>query len=140
MAESGSLEYMRVLRQRLSENKCVWIYGENPKPGRKPVSASLFGREYLIPTGAPSLAYSTGAALITTHVRRLSPGKYLMVFDEPVESNADASKIDWVTGAVHKFAESLESEIRAHPSDWGWWEGAWISEQLAAGKVPGGTG
>jgi lauroyl/myristoyl acyltransferase len=130
MAESGSLEYMRVLRQRLSENKCIWIYGENPNPGRKPVSASLFGREYLIPTGAPSLAYSTGAALIPTHVQRLSSGQYRIIFDKPIERDAHTKKNDWVNGAGHQFAARLEREIRDHPADWGWWEGSWILEQL----------
>lgn len=133
MAESGSLEYMRVLRQHLSENKCIWIYGENPDPGRKPVSASLFGREYLIPTGAPSLAYSTGAALIPTHVTRLDSGHYRIMFDEPIESHPDASKNEWVTFAVHQFASRLEREIRTHPADWGWWEGSWVAENIASG-------
>jgi lauroyl/myristoyl acyltransferase len=129
MPASGSLHYMRKLKQRLTENKCVWIYGENA-PGRKPVSASLFGREYLLPTGAPSLAYSTGASLITVHVEKIGPAKYRMLFEKPYPRDQGIKKDVWVSNAVENFASQLEDQIRRHPSDWGGWESEWVAAQL----------
>jgi lauroyl/myristoyl acyltransferase len=134
MPASGSLAYMRVLKTRLSENRCVWIYGENA-PGRKPVSAPFLGRTREFPTGAPALAFSTGASLITTHVERVSQGHYRLLFDDPFAEDRNTGKSEWVERAVHRYAERLESEIRRHPTDWNGWEGPWAQKVLAAKRT-----
>ena len=43
--------YLRVLKQRLAENRVVWLYGESP-PGRASVEAPLFGHARPVPDGS----------------------------------------------------------------------------------------
>lgn len=130
MGEGGAMEYLRVLKRRLTENRCVWIYGENA-PGRRPVAATLFGRERLYPTGAPSLAFSAGAPLLVVHVERLCRAGYRILIEEAFVGERSAGKRAWVESAVHHFSTRLESEIRRHPADWDW---------LAAARAGGDGG
>ena len=78
-----SLGYMRTLLARLGQNRCVSIGGE--RPSRQSVQATLFNRSFEFASGAPALAWRTGAVLFTTYTIRESAYQYRVIIEEPIQ-------------------------------------------------------
>ncbi|HSM02579.1 MAG TPA: hypothetical protein VK960_09110 [Acidimicrobiia bacterium] len=115
---SGSLTYLRLLLDRLRANEVVSIMAEFP--GRAAMSTKVFDREIEFATGAPSLARSSGAALLTMYARHLAYDHYQIVIEEPITirgKTRDAQLAD----AVNAFGDRLERAVRAHPASWMGW-------------------
>ena len=116
-----SLGYMTRLIELLEANAVVAMRGD--LPGRQPVPATLFGEPFPLATGGPSLAWRTGAALLTAYTVRDAPLRYRLIVDEPVEVDRGRPRRAAVTSAVHEFAARLEERVRRHPSNWMGWYG-----------------
>lgn len=122
----GAPRYLQVLKKRLAENACVSIFGEHR--GRQNVEVSVLGRKLAWAMGAPSLAWSTRAVLLTVHPHRIGPAAYRICVDEPIAVDYDAPRKDAATAAVQEFARRLERLVAAHPADWQ----GWFYPELAA--------
>jgi KDO2-lipid IV(A) lauroyltransferase len=121
--EDGKLfGYMKVLIRRLEdENALVAIRGE--LRSRQRVPATLFGDRTMFANGAPSLAWLTGATLLTVYAVRDGPFRFRAVIDPPIDVDRERPRRDAAAAAVQEFAARLEERIRAHPSEWmGWYD------------------
>ncbi len=116
----GSLGYMRVLVQRLEENRCVWISGER-RSARQNVAADLLGGEALFAPGAPGLAWKLGSALLPVHVVRTAPMQYRAIIDEPICPDRSGDKDAFIADAVRQFAVRVGRRIRERPAGWSWY-------------------
>ena len=116
---SGSMEYLRLLKQRLSNNGCVSIMGEHA--GRQNVSVPFLLKEERFATGPANLARSTGASLLTIHSFRLGPGHYRVVVEPPIETPWEEGRSQGFRTAIEEFARRLEAHVREHPADWEGW-------------------
>ncbi len=115
----GAPGYLRTLKRRLADNRCVSIQGEHR--GRRNIAAACLGAREEFATGAPHLAWSTGAALLTLHSRQTGPGGYTVVIDPPIDVASPGRRADAIASAVEQFAVRLERHILADAADWERW-------------------
>jgi lauroyl/myristoyl acyltransferase len=114
----GSLDYLRVLMARLRANGIVSIMGEFP--GRAGVTTTVRGVEMEFATGAPSLARTAGAELLTMYSHRLAYDRYRVIIEEPISATGPG-RAGGNEAAVAEFATRLERAITAHPESWMRW-------------------
>ena len=122
----GSLNYLRTLKQRLRDNGCVSIMGEHK--GIQNVGVPFLSEQREFATGAPNLARSTGAALLTVYSHRIAPFHYRVVIEPPIAVDCFTGRAEYIKGAIEQFAQRLTHQIRMHPEDW---EG-WSAPEIAA--------
>ena len=117
---NGSMRYLRTLKDKLVSGGCVWIAGERPAR-LKNIPVPFLGRRKAFATGAPSLAWSTGAALLPVYTIRKGTFDYETVVGLPIAPRTEASlKAVYVKAAVTEFAAILEQKILAYPANWTW--------------------
>jgi len=78
------------------------------------VNVEFFGRTYNFPAGPGVLAQRTGALIVCGYCERVSPGKFRMVMEKPLDP-ADFATVAEVNQAV---ASRVEEHIRAHLDQW----------------------
>ena len=111
---------MRCLEQALATNHCVTFRGDqSATPG---VAATLFDEPISLAPGAPSLAWKTGATLLTIGLYRKDFDRYGLRVDPPIEVDQAADRKIAVRRAASMFAERLQERVVAHPEDWHGWE------------------
>lgn len=114
-----SLGYLKTLRERLGQNATVSIYAEHT--GRQNVSASVLTTELEFAVGAPSLAWTHDAALLTVSAHREGPFQYRIVIADEIPVDRSISRKDFAAQAVRELARRLEQLIVRYPSDWQGW-------------------
>lgn len=126
-----SLGYLRTIKARLEANRNVWIAGERVAP-RGNVNVRLLGREVRLATGAASLAFSVGSALLPVDIVRERSFRYRLRIDRPIAPPA-GDKDEFVAAAVTEFAARVERRILEHPADW-MWEAHVVGQLLRTAK------
>jgi hypothetical protein len=115
---------MRILLRRLREdNAVVSIIGENR--GTKDITTPFFDGRAHFATGAPSLAWKAGSALLPVYTVREGTGRYRIVIDEPIEVDRDLDRNTYVEKAVGEFSERMQGAIARHPGSWAEWGKFW---------------
>ena len=104
----GSLRYLRVLKDQLNANKCISIVGEHR--GRTNVRTPFLDGTAEFATGAPALAWSEGAALLTAYTTRQRFFHYKLTI-ETISPDARPDKRAFVETAVEQFAERLQRTV-----------------------------
>jgi lauroyl/myristoyl acyltransferase len=114
--------YLTTLRERLAENRVITIVGDSPgTKALRSVSVPFLGAERSFPTGAPSLAYRTGAALFPVYALRTGPMTYRVHIAKQivVDDNIDIRAFE--DRAVETYADLLEELLSSHPQSWRGW-------------------
>ena len=120
MTKKGDFDYLRVLLDRLSQNRVVSIFGDSTV-GRQVVGAPVFGIPLRLPTGAPAIARRSGCALLTVYTEYSAPQRYRVVIDPPVTIDTEQSRSQIVNEAIKEFARRLETHIIESPASWRQW-------------------
>ena len=115
----GSTRYLQTLRERLGENACISIFAEHT--GRRNVTRRVLTAELDFAVGAPSLAWSEGAALLTVSAHREGPYQYRVAIGEEIPVDVSMPRKQYAEQAVTELARRLEQLIVQHPSDWQGW-------------------
>jgi KDO2-lipid IV(A) lauroyltransferase len=78
------------------------------------VEVEFFGRPYSFPAGPGVLAQRTGAQVICGYCERVSPGRFRIVIEKPLDPAAFAT-----TAALNQaVAATIEQHIRGHLDQW----------------------
>ncbi len=125
----GSPAYMRILRDRLNAGGTISIFAE--ARGRRVATTRVLGMDIAVATGAPSLARSTGAVLLTTHAVREGPQRYRAIIDRPIEVDPELPRAEFAQQAVHEFGRRLEKCLVERPDCWT----RWYDESTYGAKV-----
>ena len=115
----GSPRYLQTLKRRLSENACLSIFGEHA--GRQNVSSRILNTRLELAIGAPSLAWSEQAALLTVSAHREAPFVYRVEIGEEIPVDRSIPRKDFARQAAAEFARRLEERIVRYPWDWQGW-------------------
>jgi lauroyl/myristoyl acyltransferase len=115
-APSGAL---RRLQRVLARNGIVSIAVE--PWGSHAADVRVLGGRLRIATGAPSLAWKTGAKLMPVFVAREADGGFRVLVDEPLSIGRGQSKQDAQRIGVAEYASRLERILRAAPAEWRDW-------------------
>jgi lauroyl/myristoyl acyltransferase len=111
---------MRRLQNVLRRNGIVSISVYSR--GAYVVDAPFMAGRWRIATGAPSLAWKTGAQLLPVFaVRNSRNGSFVVTIDEPLPINQAGSKEEAQKHAVVSYLTRLEPYVVANPGQWlGW--------------------
>ncbi len=115
----GSLAYLKRLRHKIRSNACVSIFGEHD--GRSAVEANVLGMSRKFAVGAPSLAWSEGAALLLAYPLRTGPFRYKLAIEPEIPVDGEIERKRFASQAVSHFAARLEQLIIENPADWQGW-------------------
>jgi lauroyl/myristoyl acyltransferase len=75
-----------------------------------------------VATGAPSLAWKTGSRLLPVFVLRdYETEGFRLLIEEPLPTDPTRTKSDAQRAAVARYANLLESHVRAYPGQWRDW-------------------
>ena len=125
--------YMKTLVRKLRDNQCIWIAAERLR-ARQPVRMPVLGRPGLFPTGAPSMAASTGAALLPVEVSRTGEASYRVTVQPAVNPGSMADRKAWIREAIGDYAQRLEQRLLDDPVGWHW-ESPWVKALVAGGDT-----
>ena len=126
LGDRSATAAMRKMRARLAENGLVSI--SEGGDGARNVAARLFDGKIRLATGAPRLAYSSGAPLLPVFTVSTGPSVFTVDVGSPLAEGARAEAGDYVATAVGDYAARLEDYLRRVPEQWdGWYSVADVS-------------
>jgi len=121
---------MRHLLERLAANAVVSISVRDT--GSQPVIAPFLDGVLPIATGAPDLAFRSGAALIPIFSVIDERGEAVAIAEPPIDLPADGPRRVVVEQAVSTYAARLEPWVLQYPGQWY----GWFNLAQAAGQEP----
>lgn len=120
MRDRTSPGYFKQLGALLKTNHAVTVRGDLAAAG-SPVRAVCLGRECDFASGAPRLAFQSGAPLLTAYAERIAPFHYRVVIEEAVTADRTQKK-SFVSDAVAEYGRRLDAQLTGNSPDWeGWW-------------------
>ncbi|MEK7824332.1 MAG: lysophospholipid acyltransferase family protein [Candidatus Eisenbacteria bacterium] len=97
------------------------------------VRVDLFGREVSFPSGPGVLAQRTGALIICGYCERLSPGRFRIVMEPPL----DPAAFPDTASLIAAVARTSERHIREHLDQWCIFRPLWEAAPTAAAETAG---
>lgn len=121
IARGAEERAVRRLMQLLKSGEVVSVTA-GAWEGRSIAYAELFGSDYPLATGAPSMAYATKSALIAVAVYRcLQSGAFKVVLSPLTGMETCATRADGIAQALRSYGQHLEPIIRTCPGQWRGW-------------------
>jgi lauroyl/myristoyl acyltransferase len=118
--DSAPSTAMRRLQKALAQNRIISITVDSW--GAHAAEAPFLCGRIRVATGAPSLAWRTGARLIPVFVAREARTETFRIsIDEPIVINQSVSKSDAQQAAVATYVSRLESHVTSVPGQWRDW-------------------
>ena len=114
------LGYLLELRDELLRNGVVTIVGDLTS-ARHTETHKIGNTARPIPTGAPSLAHSTGASLHTCVAIRTAPFSYCLTIGPDLEVSGIESKPEARRWATAEFAAEVDRQLRSNTASSMWW-------------------
>lgn len=109
---------MRLLLKRLRDNGLVSVTVRDT--GLRPCIVPFLAGRLSVATGAPDLAYASGAALIPVFTVQDGEG-YVVTAEAPIPLSVDAPRRRAARAVAAAYAERLAAHVVAHPGQWlGW--------------------
>jgi KDO2-lipid IV(A) lauroyltransferase len=106
------------LKAALESGHVVALQADRPRPGRRSITVSLFGRETLFPAGPAVLARSSGARLLPVFCFRERHYSYRTVFRPPIDVPVTEDRDGDLERATRAIAREVEWAIRHRPHQW----------------------
>jgi lauroyl/myristoyl acyltransferase len=120
LSDSAPAGAMRRLHKVLLQNGVVSITVDSW--GAHAAEVPFFDGRLGVATGAPSLAWKTGARLLPVFVvRQLRSGTFRLLIDDPLPIERATSKSEAQQIAIARYASRLESHAAAFPGQWRDW-------------------
>ena len=108
---------IRPIVNHLRRNAAVAFTGDGMHAARF-VEVEFFGKPVPFPTGAISVAQSTGSPVVPLFISGHAPMDLRVEIEEPFGVGKDVDAPDGVNARVASYAKKLEARIRANPIAW----------------------
>jgi KDO2-lipid IV(A) lauroyltransferase len=129
-ASWSSLPVLRALRS----GRLVAMQGDRDF-GTNGVPATFFGERVIFPRGPFLVAMLTGAPILPTFIRYAADYSFESSVHPPIEVASGGDRERTLAVAVQQWASVLESEVRAHPTQWFTFYD-YFAEHRAGGDAP----
>ena len=117
---SRNLAYLKELRAAVHANSVVTMVGDTTR-ARHTETHRVGNLKLDIPTGPPSLAYSSGASLHTCVALREGPYRYRLLIGPDISEARAGRKPDARRAATTKFTSELEYHMKTSPGSSMFW-------------------
>lgn len=115
----GPVAAMRLLYRRLRDNGIVSISVHSA--AQTPLKVPFLNGTVTIATGAPDLAYATGAPVLPVFTVRDATGTFVVTVEPPLDIVEGASRRESSERVVRRYVERLAHYVVRHPGQWlGW--------------------
>ena len=117
----------RTILRTLRAGGVVGILGDQRARPPDAVVVPFFGRPAWTTTAIARFAGRTGALILPVVCLRVAPGRYRLVYSEPIDPAAlpeDAREVEPLTA---RYTALVESQVRAAPEQWLWLHDRWKS-------------
>ncbi|MEK7476975.1 MAG: lysophospholipid acyltransferase family protein [Candidatus Coatesbacteria bacterium] len=108
--------------EALGRGGCVCLLVDQHYPAG--VVVPFFGHPARTAIGAAFLAARSGAPLVPMRLTRVSPGRFRLTIDPPIEPPADRSR-EALTACTARLTACVEGWIREDPGAWFWVHRRW---------------
>ncbi len=89
--------------------------------GQTPLRVPFLNGTVTIATGAPDLAYATGAPVLPVFVVRDATGAFVVTVEPPLKIAEGASRRESSERVVRQYLERLAHDVARQPGQWlGW--------------------
>ncbi|MBI3609723.1 MAG: lysophospholipid acyltransferase family protein [Nitrospirae bacterium] len=93
------------------------------------VFVPFFHREAYTPTGAASLAFRTGAAVVAGFILRDSTDRHRVILQGPLTLTRSGEMEQDIRNETARFTKMIENQIRKTPEQWIWMHRRWRTEK-----------
>ncbi|MBI3378233.1 MAG: lysophospholipid acyltransferase family protein [Nitrospirae bacterium] len=117
--------FLRPVMEWLNKNKVLMITGDGAGGGKfigKFMPMEFLGTKLLMPAGAATLAFKTGAPILPMFTVINKNGYYKTIICEPLNSQEEDVKEMTVEKYMACFAKEMERYILAYPYLWHFWD------------------
>lgn len=115
----------RTLLKTLREGGIVGILADQRARPPDAVEVPFFGRPASTTTAVARFAEKTGALFLPVVCLRTGPGRYRLVYSEPVDPAALPESERAVAPLTARVTALVESQVRAAPEQWLWLHDRW---------------
>lgn len=119
MSLDGPVAAMRTLLERLGDNRVVSITVRGT--GRDPSAVPFLDGTLRIATGAPDLAYRSGASLLPVFTIRADDGRFVTTVEPPIAVTTELPRRRAADQAARDYVSRLEPYVLRHPDQWVDW-------------------
>ncbi len=117
---TGNLAYLKELRAEVNKNSVVTMVGDITN-ARHTETHRVGNLKLQLPTGAPSLAYSSGASLHTCVALREGPYRYRLIIGPDIVEARVGPKPAARRAATTRYASELEHRMKTAPESSKFW-------------------
>jgi lauroyl/myristoyl acyltransferase len=119
LALDSSVGAMRTLQKRLRANGVV--SSTVREMARRPIEVPFLADHIRLASGAPDLAYSTGAALLPVFPVREADGSFVVYVEPAIACEEADSRHAYARCVLERYAALLESYVLRYPGQWRGW-------------------
>ena len=116
--QTGDPLFALNLAQALDRGEVVAIQGDRPRAGGKTVTATLFGRDFILPAGPAVLSRTVGVPMIPIFAIREGRRRFRLVFRPPITAPRTRDRDEDLRLATIQLAREIEYGIRRAPYQW----------------------
>lgn len=116
MTPGRATGYLPRLRAVLDSKGCVSIVGDANR-GRVKERVTMGNAKYSVPTGAPSLAHASGAALLPCAAIRTAPFCYKVIIFPDVAPKAKVSRVTFRQDAIKQYSRHRNELSTLYPGN-----------------------
>lgn len=106
--------------EQLKDNKVVALVADRTF-NASGVMINFLGRKVLMPKGAATLSWKTGAPIVPSFLIRKEDGAFDFLCCEPIYPPTEDTSVaedEIVLRILHRYMSVIEDQIRMHPSQW----------------------
>ncbi len=119
----------------LRNNECLFIPCDQNFGMKGGVFVDFFGRKASTPTGPAVFAMRTGAPIVPIFTHRFEGDRHKIIVEKPFHLEIKESDDATVFACMEKITQIIESYIRKHPAEWGWFHRRWKTQRQESQEI-----
>jgi KDO2-lipid IV(A) lauroyltransferase len=120
---------IRDILRRLHAGQGVAVLIDQHVQPRDAVYVDFFGHPAATTPAVAALALRTGAPVVPVFALRIAPGRYRMIYGDPIEP-PPADSVHAVRDFTQRCTDVLEGYVRRYPDLWLWMHRRWREEDV----------
>lgn len=120
MGKMKSIEFGASLRgcyKALKNNELLALLGDRDF-SNSGIPSEFCGKSAVMPKGAATLSYRTGAAIVPSFITRNDDDTFTFAFEKPILPDMQGDEESAIRGIMKKYLPIIESYVKRYPGQW----------------------